>query len=121
LSKEIEALMGTGLPIQSQAMSIKSPSQTGLPLKRGWIGNFSKIETLLIEFRISLPHALITAKVGQTRIDTHACTCTNDQAIRPFKQVFYMLSLLRIELKRHVNACCYDDEMDYLVLSGLGK
>ena len=69
--QNLEAGMRRGGAIEVQAMPEKSPGLLRVTAEPDGIGHF--LEPPAAKGRVRPPKALGTAKVGQSRIDSHAC------------------------------------------------
>jgi len=81
-AENLESLVGLGLAVEFQAMSVESPGQTRVGVEGAGIGDLGEVDDTFSEGRVGAPEALSSAEIGEAGVDAHAGTGTNDEAIR---------------------------------------
>lgn len=79
--QDMEPFMGNHLAVTVQPMTIEAPCQPWIVGKGIWIRNLNERNAVLSQFRIGFPKSLVATEVRQSRIDTHASTGGNQDAV----------------------------------------
>lgn len=80
IPKNGEALMGSGVAIEVGAVPVKAPAEMGIGLEVFRVCRLNEAQSQALIPGVGIPEPLITAKVGQPRVNPHASPGRDDQS-----------------------------------------
>ena len=97
LFQNIKSLMRSCFGIGLVSMTVKKPEFMWILSEEFRVCSVLKRHSYFLEIRINLPETMVSSEVWKSRVNTHTCTCSNQECMRIFDHLSsYFVYMIRL-------------------------